>query len=360
MHKIHCERNTVKCPKCGQKLNKSDLEGHMNDLHVLKKCATCSLEIENQHFASHDCPKKPVICDYCEASLPKDQISLHKVECGNRTEPCDRCREYIKKKDLAKHVRDRNCKDYHEKLRELEAKKEIERKKQIEISKENERRLDMQRQIELQREQERKRENERKKEVNVKQNEEEKKKKSRDEDVYPAPRNNAARNKLRDEEVKPPEGARRPGQGDKRTELSRQKPTNFNSIQKKGSGSKSDIGKSAKTGAATRSNIGPKPISKIVEKPVVRKENFIDPQDYEDFNGLDEQIPTEFDDNFFTRPEPRRHSPNPLTESRNFDDVEQQILNQILAESKKDSGLELDLDEDQLLNQVILESLKNK
>ena len=332
----------------------------MNDLHVLKKCATCFLEIENQHFASHDCPKKPVICDFCEASFPKDQISLHKVECGNRTEPCGRCRDYIKKKDLAKHLQDRNCKDYHEKLRELESKKESERKKQAEISKENERRADMQRQIELQREQERKRENDRKKEVNVRQNEEEKKKKVRDEDTNVLPRNPASKFRPREEEVKPPEVGRRVGQIDKRAEASKPKPTSFNSKQKIGGGSKSDIGKSNKTGAAQRGNIGPKPISKIVEKPAVRKENLIGPTDFEDLNELDEQIPTEFDDDFFSRPEPRRHSPNPMAESRNFDDLDQQILNQVLAESKKDSGVDLDLDEDQFLNQAILESLKNK
>ncbi|OMJ87739.1 hypothetical protein SteCoe_10482 [Stentor coeruleus] len=114
VHKIHCERNTIKCQSCGKKLNRYDLEKHNNEFHIQKKCETCQQSIEIQYFSDHDCPKRPIICEYCEASFPADQFKFHNIECGNRTDQCLRCREYIKKNVYKQHCLKNTCKPYTE------------------------------------------------------------------------------------------------------------------------------------------------------------------------------------------------------------------------------------------------------
>ena len=109
MHKIHCERNTIKCPKCACKLNRSDLEKHNSDLHAPKKCENCSQEMEIRFFSEHICPKKPTLCTYCEASFPADQFKSHTSQCGNRTDQCPRCKEFIRKKDFQEHSLQNSC-----------------------------------------------------------------------------------------------------------------------------------------------------------------------------------------------------------------------------------------------------------
>ena len=65
--------------------------------------------MENQHFTSHNCRKKPVHCTYCDGFFPADQHRLHADACGSRTDRCDRCREYIQKKYFAQHISENNC-----------------------------------------------------------------------------------------------------------------------------------------------------------------------------------------------------------------------------------------------------------
>jgi hypothetical protein len=109
LHKIHCERNTVKCPSCNAKMNRMDLEKHKDEVHAPKKCEKCSKEFEIQYFDSHDCPKKPMLCTYCEAYFPADQFRFHNIECGNRTDQCPKCKEFIRKKVFKDHLTKNNC-----------------------------------------------------------------------------------------------------------------------------------------------------------------------------------------------------------------------------------------------------------
>ena len=55
-----------------------------------------------------DCPKRPVVCPYCELDLVQDQLAAHTDYCGTRTEPCLKCSQYIMHKDLARHE-ESNC-----------------------------------------------------------------------------------------------------------------------------------------------------------------------------------------------------------------------------------------------------------
>lgn len=100
-------------------MNRNELEKHNNDLHVLKKCETCKEEMEVQFMTSHVCPKRPMFCEYCEAHFPADQIRKHLEMCGNRTEQCDRCKEFIHKKNFREHRMKNSCEAYRPKPKVL-------------------------------------------------------------------------------------------------------------------------------------------------------------------------------------------------------------------------------------------------
>ena len=99
-------------------MNKSDLEKHNNEVHVLKKCETCSEEMEIRFFSAHNCPKKPTLCDFCEAYFPANQFKEHSTICGNRTDQCPRCKDFIRKNVFKQHAMQNSCIPYAQKLEE--------------------------------------------------------------------------------------------------------------------------------------------------------------------------------------------------------------------------------------------------
>lgn len=348
MHKIHCERNTVKCTSCGEKMNKLELEKHIAETHALKKCETCSIELEVRFFITHDCPKKPVMCDFCEAFLPKDQFRVHQLDCGNRTEECSRCRDFIKRRDYKEHIKARKCKDYSEKLREQEQEKEMRRRREAE---------DRKKEAELLKkiEESRKVEEYRKKYEESKKKTEEDKKKS-DLDVKKkiiAPESSkVGEKKYKNEDKKPKE------EGKNKPQVGKAKPVNFNSRSRSGN----EAGKAVIDSRERVNSFNPKPSPKISSKPAANT-NLIGPEDYEDIYNVPDEIPPipdDFDERQVNFPPPRRKSPAPLAESMNFADYDNQILQQVLAESKKEFvGAEDSIDDD-ILSQVLLNSIKEK
>ena len=47
-------------------------------------------------------------CLYCELEYPKNELEAHTDYCGSRTEPCTKCGQYIRLKDLVRHD-ESNC-----------------------------------------------------------------------------------------------------------------------------------------------------------------------------------------------------------------------------------------------------------
>lgn len=41
LHEMYCERNNIKCPKCGRFYDKNDPEGHEEEYHRKEKCPHC-------------------------------------------------------------------------------------------------------------------------------------------------------------------------------------------------------------------------------------------------------------------------------------------------------------------------------
>ena len=350
MHKVHCERNTVKCPKCDAKMNRLELEKHEAENHALKKCETCSVQFELRFFSAHDCPKKQVMCDFCEASFPKDQVRNHQIDCGNRTEECHRCKEFIKRRDYKEHVQARKCKDYAERLREKEQEKELKRRREAE---------------------ERKKEAEerQKLENQIKNREAESLKKKREEEV----RLEAERKNLEDrrkigqnkgQEVrKPEEKVVRNVKEEAKSGVPRSKATTFNSSQKKSSSRPLEEKKPKPVAEPRVGSFNPKPSPKINSKPTEVKNTVIQAEDYADLYDIPDEIPPipdTIDEDAFSFPPLRKRSPNPMTESRNLDEYEDQILQQVIAESKQDfTGFD-DSTEEDIMKQVLLNSIKEK
>lgn len=347
-------------------MNRYDLEKHNNEVHVQKKCETCQQSMEIQYFSAHDCPKKPLVCDYCQASFPADQFKTHNFECGNRTDQCPRCREYIKKRVYNEHCMKNTCKPYTEpKARlyeEIQYEKARASKPQVEKPEISEARYPKAEEVKR--------------------------------PVPPARVPNKEYQPGHSEvKVENPKSNLKPAED-------KNKRGSYNNAMRKTQTGKS--GKSGKTGQkpipdiqeypdisrtkAQRVAKGNQPanqksspapqrnqISPTIPSRVPRANEYQDFQDYQDYQNYNEnfedEIPYEFLDdrlpqvskntNFkkipdvYAQPLPA----NPLP-SGNLNEIDDEIFQQVLAESTKDSlGLS---EEERLMNEVLYKSLKEK
>jgi DNA-directed RNA polymerase subunit RPC12/RpoP len=109
-------------------MHKSELENHMTEVHALAVCGKCGLEFEARFLDSHPCRGEEIICEYCSGHFPKTFFNEHVTQCMNRTERCERCFQYIRLVEFMKHVEEKNCEDYYEKLKRLENEAEMKKK----------------------------------------------------------------------------------------------------------------------------------------------------------------------------------------------------------------------------------------
>ena len=109
LHEAICKKHLIDCPKCGIKISKSALEAHTIELHSLKLCNYCHESFEQSTFDSHPCSDPPISCEYCEGHLPYSQYQDHINICGNRTDQCEKCENYILKKDWKIHSLYEDC-----------------------------------------------------------------------------------------------------------------------------------------------------------------------------------------------------------------------------------------------------------
>ncbi|KAL0560074.1 hypothetical protein IC582_000468 [Cucumis melo] len=109
-------RNHVHCEKCGQALQKSEMEKHDKVFHVPLKCA-CGLVLEKEEMVRHQasvCPLRLITCQFCgdmvqagsSAMDIRDRLrglSEHESICGSRTAPCDSCGRAVMLKEMDIH-----------------------------------------------------------------------------------------------------------------------------------------------------------------------------------------------------------------------------------------------------------------
>ncbi|OMJ75758.1 hypothetical protein SteCoe_25022 [Stentor coeruleus] len=355
VHKVHCERNTIKCQSCDKKLNRYDLEKHNNEFHVLKKCEACQASIEIRYFSTHNCPKKPLICEFCEASFPADLYRPHIFECGNRTDQCPRCREYVKKRDYIQHRMKNDCKPYSEPRINIYEEMKHEQSKYYKHSAEGI-------------------------ETSIK-------KPLRAEEPIKKPIQQQAREPVKKGDISS-KNAKTKAEDNSKSE-------SYNKNMKSSSG-KSGTNKIGKSGVKSVPNIQSKPENskmtalrgdkfnptispKISPKPIqyafspkinskiAKPENQDKVQDFDDPN--EDEIPQEiYEDSY---PPPKRDwnfysaaneqvepLPQNLLPSNNYADIDDQILKQILAESEKD-GFGITEDE-RIINEIVMKSLKDR
>ncbi|OMJ93923.1 hypothetical protein SteCoe_2974 [Stentor coeruleus] len=355
VHKVHCERNTIKCQLCDKKLNRYDLEKHNIEFHVLKKCDACQASMEIRYFSIHDCPKKPIICEYCEASFPTDLYKSHIFECGNRTDQCPRCRNYIKKRDYIEHRMKNNCKLYsnpnsnlYEEMKYEQNKyyKNPDEKNEISVKKP----LSVQESI--------------KKPIQQKAREPVKildilsrNTKSKDEEN--------SKSDSYDKNIKSSIGK------SEANKIGKIGVKSLPDIQSKPNNSRLTGQRGDKFNPTISPKISPKPIQyatipKISSK-IAKSENQDKAQDFDDPN--EDEIPQEIyedsypppkkDWDFYSNPNEQIEPlpQNPLRNS-NYTDIDDQIFKQVLAESEKD-GFGLTEDE-RIMNEVVMKSLKDR
>ncbi|CAD8068325.1 unnamed protein product [Paramecium primaurelia] len=101
LHEMYCERNCIKCNRCGLMYDQNDPESHEEEFHKLHQCPHCKHEF--QDLNKHYCQETPIQCQYCQLEISIKSFSQHEIQCGSRTEMCNSCKQYIKKSDLNIH-----------------------------------------------------------------------------------------------------------------------------------------------------------------------------------------------------------------------------------------------------------------
>eukprot|EP00096_Caligus_rogercresseyi_P013507 TRINITY_DN6142_c0_g1_i1.p1 TRINITY_DN6142_c0_g1~~TRINITY_DN6142_c0_g1_i1.p1 ORF type:complete len:600 (-),score=128.41 TRINITY_DN6142_c0_g1_i1:100-1899(-) len=106
MHTLHCARNVSKCELCDEPVNASEMENHIKLVHSNKPCSECGQTmavIQLEEHRENECPKRRVICSFCEIHVKAEEQESHEGYCGSRTEKCQECGDFVMLKDWVKH-----------------------------------------------------------------------------------------------------------------------------------------------------------------------------------------------------------------------------------------------------------------
>ncbi|CAN8311865.1 unnamed protein product [Cochlearia groenlandica] len=106
LHSVHCARNLEKCKICGDMVPKKHANEHFLNTHAPIVCTMCKEAIEREVFDTHKgevCPKRIVTCEFCEFPLPAVDLPEHQEVCGNRTEMCYQCNNYVRLRETYSH-----------------------------------------------------------------------------------------------------------------------------------------------------------------------------------------------------------------------------------------------------------------
>ena len=106
LHIAHCLRNIQLCPLCEETVPRREEKEHFEEYHAEINCVQCgeiTTRIEKGNHVANECGKRPIPCQYCEISLPRERMTEHEEYCGSRTEWCPKCSRYALIKDLQVH-----------------------------------------------------------------------------------------------------------------------------------------------------------------------------------------------------------------------------------------------------------------
>lgn len=109
-------KNHVHCDKCGQALQRGEMEKHMKVFHEPLHCP-CGVVLEKELMVQHQasaCPLRLITCRFCgdmvqagsSAMDVRDRLrglSEHESICGSRTAPCDSCGRSVMLKEMDIH-----------------------------------------------------------------------------------------------------------------------------------------------------------------------------------------------------------------------------------------------------------------
>ena len=90
----------------------SEKQNHIEQIHTPKTCEACKQTMPPLMLEIHQCPKKPALCEYCNAYIPSDMLQEHKEQCGSRTEVCPECSKYVKLRDFNSHLIDHSGRNF--------------------------------------------------------------------------------------------------------------------------------------------------------------------------------------------------------------------------------------------------------
>lgn len=62
IHTLHCQRNLMKCDKCGEAVPRSGLEEHDLEFHSKVNCPDCHMSVERPHLDTHKVCFQPNFC----------------------------------------------------------------------------------------------------------------------------------------------------------------------------------------------------------------------------------------------------------------------------------------------------------
>lgn len=107
LHERYCKDNIIKCPICHEAVQKEELEEHNEDNHAKTPCKECGKLIEKSLLSTHKqkCDRQLFQCEYCQLSLPMDELHDHEYICGSKTEECCLCHEMVTKMEYELHFR---------------------------------------------------------------------------------------------------------------------------------------------------------------------------------------------------------------------------------------------------------------
>lgn len=116
-HYAYCRRNIRKCRDCGEFIDISEEEEHIQLMHFRQPCQYCNRHFPKGEVDTHEqtCPSRSVNCEFCELPVKLGGLDEHVSVCGTRTKLCATCGRNIMLMDYAAHESECQSRESHKK-----------------------------------------------------------------------------------------------------------------------------------------------------------------------------------------------------------------------------------------------------
>ena len=108
--KDNCSQRQVKCDHCDENFRSCELEDHLDKCPKMKvSCNLCNTKIpreEMEQHLRHDCVQRIIQCENCFIDLIFCDNSKHLEECPEMKVLCDQCSVEKYRKDMTQHLED--------------------------------------------------------------------------------------------------------------------------------------------------------------------------------------------------------------------------------------------------------------